>query len=86
MGALCEQHVEVSKASTDYFHPIVIHSSTCSGCVPSFDPTRISGGRNNGFCKEILESFSVNSGNNNTLAPSIILTKSEIEFHTPELA
>lgn len=86
MEALCKQHVEVSKASAGCFHPIVIHSRTCSGCVPSFEQTRISGGRNNGFGKQILESFSVNSGNNNILAPSIVLTKGEIEFHTPELA
>lgn len=86
MEALCKQHVEVSKASAGCFHPIVIHSRTCSGCVPSLEQTRISGGRNNGFGKQILESFSVNSGNNNILAPSIVLTKGEIEFHTPELA
>ncbi|CAN7981352.1 unnamed protein product [Ixodes pacificus] len=81
---LREHNLEASKASNESYHPIV-HSRTCDDCAPYFSDTRILGGHNNRFGREIIESFAMGTVNNNISAPSLSLTKTEVEFLTPEM-
>ncbi|XP_040075942.1 uncharacterized protein LOC120848078, partial [Ixodes scapularis] len=77
---LREHHNEVSKASPDSYHPIVIHARSCLRCHPLFDDTKILGGHDSRFGREIIESFAMTTAKNNVSNPSLLLTKTEVEF------
>ncbi|CAN8017135.1 unnamed protein product, partial [Ixodes persulcatus] len=83
---LREHHLDVTKASSDSFHPIVVHARTCHDCAPNFENTTVLETHRDKCGREIIEAFKIKYAANNVSEPSLVLSSKELEFLAPELS
>ncbi|XP_042145540.1 uncharacterized protein LOC121835424 [Ixodes scapularis] len=82
---LREHVLEVSRASDDTFHPIVVHQRLCTNCEARFQDTCTIGRHKNKLGREIIEAYKIAHDDHNIAAPSLALSRNEINYLKPEL-
>ncbi|XP_040071560.1 uncharacterized protein LOC120843935 [Ixodes scapularis] len=83
---LREHFLETNKASSDSYHPIVVHARTCQDCSPSYANTTVLGSHNDKYGREIIEAFKIKTATDNVSEPSLSLSTAEMDFLAPELS
>ncbi|KAG0434473.1 hypothetical protein HPB47_019085 [Ixodes persulcatus] len=82
---LREHVLEVSRASSDSFHPIIVHQHLCKICEARFQDTSMIRRHKNKFGREIIEAYRIAGDEHNIAAPPLGLSRVEINYLKPEL-